>query len=48
MNSCSTLQYMEIENQPKLMINQFNLNNFVLTYNFYYHVIGTEVGVSFS
>ena len=35
MNSCSTLQYMEIENQPKLMIYHFNLNNFVLTYNFY-------------
>ena len=35
MNSCSTLQYMEIENQPKLMINLFNLNNFVLTYNIY-------------
>ena len=35
MNSCSTLQYMEIENQPKLMINHINLNNLVLTYNIY-------------
>ena len=35
MNSCSTLQYMEIENQPELMINHFNLNDFFFTYNIY-------------
>ena len=35
MNSCSTLQYMEIENQPKLMINVFNLKDFFFTYNIY-------------